>query len=94
MRIKNYSYKIIGPEIGEMACGEYGEGKMTEPVDIVNRINDYLFAINKNSQLDVVENGASATIGFELSNLDFNENITSRELIKEIQNLNRDINID
>jgi len=38
-----------------------------------------LFAINKNSQLDVVENGASATIGFELSNLDFNENITGDE---------------
>ena len=38
-----------------------------------------LFAINKNSQLDVVENGASAAIGFELSNLDFNENITGDE---------------
>ncbi len=49
--LKNYSYKIIGPEIGEMACGEYGEGKMSEPVDIVNRINDYLFIINKNKKL-------------------------------------------
>ncbi len=49
--LKNYSYKIIGPEIGEMACGEYGEGKMTEPVDIVNRINDYLLTINKNNKL-------------------------------------------
>ena len=49
--LKNYSYKIIGPEIGEMACGEYGEGKMTEPIDIVNKINDYLFTINKNNKL-------------------------------------------
>ena len=49
--LKNYSYKIIGPEIGEMACGEYGEGKMTEPIDIVKRINDYLFIINKNNKL-------------------------------------------
>ena len=49
--LKNYSYKIIGPEIGDMACGEYGEGKMTEPIDIVNRINDYLFTINKNNKL-------------------------------------------
>jgi phosphopantothenoylcysteine decarboxylase / phosphopantothenate---cysteine ligase len=49
--LKNYSYKIIGPEVGEMACGEYGEGKMTEPVDIVNRINEYLFTINKNNKL-------------------------------------------
>ena len=49
--LKTYSYKIIGPEIGEMACGEYGEGKMTEPVEIVNKINDYLFSINKNKKL-------------------------------------------
>ncbi len=49
--LKNYSYKIIGPEIGEMACGEFGEGKMTEPVDIVNKINDYLFTIKKNNKL-------------------------------------------
>ncbi|MBD1137215.1 bifunctional phosphopantothenoylcysteine decarboxylase/phosphopantothenate--cysteine ligase CoaBC [Pelagibacterales bacterium SAG-MED43] len=49
--LKTYSYKIIGPEIGEMACGEYGEGKMTEPLDIVNTINDYLFLINKNNRL-------------------------------------------
>ena len=49
--LKKYSYKIIGPEIGEMACGEYGEGKMTEPLTIVSKINDYLFYINKNNRL-------------------------------------------
>ena len=49
--LKTYSYKIIGPEIGEMACGEYGEGKMTEPLDIVKKINDYFFFINKNKKL-------------------------------------------
>ena len=49
--LKNYSYKIIGPQIGEMACGEYGEGKMTEPIDIINSIKDYLSTINKNKKL-------------------------------------------
>ena len=49
--LKNYSYKIIGPEIGEMACGEYGEGKMTEPFEVVKKINDYLITINKNNKL-------------------------------------------
>ena len=49
--LKRYSYKIIGPEIGEMACGEYGEGKMTEPVDILKQINDYLLIISKNNKL-------------------------------------------
>ncbi len=49
--LKRYSYKIIGPEIGEMACGEYGEGKMTEPLDVVNKINNFFFNINKNNKL-------------------------------------------
>ena len=49
--LKNYSYKIIGPEIGEMACGEYGEGKMTEPIEIVNKINNHMFNINRNNKL-------------------------------------------
>ena len=28
--LKIYGYRILGPEIGEMACGEFGEGKMLE----------------------------------------------------------------
>ncbi len=48
--LKKYSYKIIGPEIGEMACGEYGEGKLTEPIKIIEIINNYLFTINKNKK--------------------------------------------
>ena len=49
--LRSYSYKIIGPEVGEMACGEYGEGKMTEPLDVVNIINNYFLSINKNNNL-------------------------------------------
>ena len=49
--LKNYSYKIIGPEIGEMACGEYGEGKMTEPDKISKEINDYFLNLKKNKKL-------------------------------------------
>ncbi len=29
--LKKYGYKLIGPTVGDMACGEYGEGKMAEP---------------------------------------------------------------
>ena len=39
-KLKSYGYKIIGPEIGDMACGEFGEGKMTEPKDIFQIIED------------------------------------------------------
>ena len=49
--LKNFSYKIIGPEIGEMACGEFGEGKMTEPSEIVKKISDFLMIISKNNKL-------------------------------------------
>ena len=49
-RLKAYKYKLIGPEIGDMACGEYGEGKMSEPKTIVNALENYfknLKIINK-----------------------------------------------
>ena len=49
-KLKSFGYQIIGPEIGDMACGEYGEGKMTEPMDIINYIDDYLKDIKKNKE--------------------------------------------
>ena len=49
-KLKNFGYQIIGPEIGDMACGEYGEGKMTEPEDIVNYLDEYIGNIKKNKK--------------------------------------------
>ena len=49
-KLKNFGYQIIGPEIGDMACGEYGEGKMTEPLHIINYINEYFGNIKKNKK--------------------------------------------
>ena len=49
-KLKNYGYKLIGPEIGDMACGEFGEGKMTEPNEIVKQIENYFFNFNKNKK--------------------------------------------
>ena len=51
IKLKNYGYKIIGPEIGDMACGEYGEGKMTEPNFIIDIIDTYFKEIGKNKKL-------------------------------------------
>jgi phosphopantothenoylcysteine decarboxylase/phosphopantothenate--cysteine ligase len=50
-KLKTYGYKIIGPEIGDMACGEFGEGKMTEPKDIFQTIEIYFGELNKNQKL-------------------------------------------
>ena len=50
-KLKSYGYKIIGPEIGDMACGEFGEGKMTDPKDIFQTINSYFGELKKNQKL-------------------------------------------
>ena len=37
----DYGYYFIGPEKGEMACGEYGEGKMSSPRQIFLYLKKY-----------------------------------------------------
>ena len=50
-KLESYGYKFIGPDIGDMACGEYGEGKMSEPNEILNKIYIYLNPNNKNKKI-------------------------------------------
>ena len=49
-KLKKYGYKIIGPEIGDMACGEFGEGKMTEPNEIIRQLEIYFLNFKKNKK--------------------------------------------
>ena len=37
----DFGYKFLGPDKGEMACGEYGEGKMSSPRQIFSYLNNY-----------------------------------------------------
>ena len=53
-KLKTYNYKLIGPEIGDMACGEYGEGKMLEPKEIVNKIKIYFKNLNVKNKLKAI----------------------------------------
>ena len=46
--LKSYGYRVIGPETGDMACGEFGEGKMTEPNNILIEIENYFAQLKKN----------------------------------------------
>ena len=39
--LKGFGYKFIGPVTGEMACGEYGEGRMSSPRQIYSYLKDY-----------------------------------------------------
>jgi phosphopantothenoylcysteine decarboxylase/phosphopantothenate--cysteine ligase len=49
-KLKSYGYKIIGPDIGDMACGEFGKGKMTQPQEILREIQNYFNRLNKNKK--------------------------------------------
>ena len=49
--LKKYGYKSIGPEIGDMACGEYGKGKMSSPVKIYNEVHNFLTNQTKNNKI-------------------------------------------
>ncbi len=48
--LQNYGYLFVGPEKGEMACGEYGEGKMSSPRQIISYLKSYF------NQKDLVKN--------------------------------------
>ena len=50
-KLTGYGYHIIGPEIGEMACGEYGEGKMSDPKMISAEIDNYFLSLKNNKKL-------------------------------------------
>jgi phosphopantothenoylcysteine decarboxylase/phosphopantothenate--cysteine ligase len=39
--LSEFGYKFIGPVNGEMACGEYGEGKMSSPRQIFAYLKSY-----------------------------------------------------
>jgi len=52
-KLLDYGYLSIGPSTGDMACGEYGEGKMSTPNEIFEFIKNYFSERNiiKNKKL-------------------------------------------
>ena len=49
-KLLDFGYLSIGPSTGEMACGEYGEGKMSSPEQIYQFIKNYF------SDRDIIKN--------------------------------------
>jgi len=39
--LQDFGYLFVGPEKGEMACGEFGEGKMSSPRQILTYLKNY-----------------------------------------------------
>ena len=54
--LQDYGYSFIGPEKGEMACGEFGEGKMSSPKQIFSYLKNYFDQKNlvKNKNLSAI----------------------------------------
>ena len=53
-KLKAYNYELIGPEIGDMACGEYGEGKMSEPKEIIDKLKIYFKNLKQKNKLKAI----------------------------------------
>lgn len=63
-KLRELGYEFIKPASGRLACGDYGEGKMADPVDIVN----YVVSIFNNKQLK--EKTVIVTAGPTVESLD------------------------
>ncbi len=53
-KLKSYDYRIIGPGIGEMACGEFGEGTMLETQKILKEVENYFKNIKVKDKLRAI----------------------------------------
>ena len=53
-KLKTYNYELIGPKIGDMACGEYGEGKMLEPKEIIDNLKIYFKNLKLRNKLKAI----------------------------------------
>ncbi len=101
-KLIDFGHEIIGPEIGEMACGEYGKGKMSEPEIIINHINNYFKNLENNKKFKAlvtagptheyidpvrfISNKSSGKQGYEIAK-SLNENGFDTTLISGPSNL-------
>ena len=53
-KIKSYNYRIIGPFNGEMACGEYGDGRMADIKYILNELDNFFKSKSNNKKFRAV----------------------------------------
>jgi len=49
-KIKSYNYRIIGPFNGEMACGEYGDGRMADIEYILKELGNFFKSKSSNKK--------------------------------------------
>ena len=58
-KLKQFRFELIGPNSGEMACGEFGLGRMAEPIEIKNQILSSLKNKNLSNKKILITSGAT-----------------------------------
>ena len=53
-KIKSYNYRIIGPFDGEMACGEYGDGRMADIEYILKELDNFFKSKSNNKKFRAI----------------------------------------
>tara|TARA_B100001057_G_scaffold379251_1_gene384723 strand:+ start:646 stop:1854 length:1209 start_codon:yes stop_codon:yes gene_type:complete len=53
-KIKSYNYRIVGPFNGEMACGEYGDGRMADIEYILKELENFFKSKSNNKKFRAV----------------------------------------
>lgn len=56
-KLENLGYQFISPTVGRLACGDFGSGKMAEPEDIVEYLEDFFTEKDLQGQRIVVTAG-------------------------------------
>ena len=59
IKLKKFGFELIGPNSGEMACGEFGLGRMAEPIEIKNQILSSLKNKNLSNKKILITSGAT-----------------------------------
>tara|TARA_A100001388_G_scaffold276099_1_gene262966 strand:- start:77 stop:1255 length:1179 start_codon:yes stop_codon:yes gene_type:complete len=59
IKLKQFGFELIGPNSGEMACGEFGLGRMAEPIEIKNQILSSLKNKNLSNKKILITSGAT-----------------------------------
>ena len=59
LKLKQFGFELIGPNSGEMACGEFGLGRMAEPIEIKNQILSSLKNKNLSNKKILITSGST-----------------------------------
>ena len=59
IKLKQFGFELIGHNSGEMACGEFGFGRMAEPIEIKNQILSSLKNKNLSNKKILITSGAT-----------------------------------